>query len=459
MNNEDQHADQGRILVADNETTFRNAFCQMLEMRGYCTGMAASPDEVLTRLKREKYDLVTLDLDWGSDQIDGLDILRTILTFDPCLPVVMITGHASIQTAVAATRQGAYGYIEKMQDREQIMLAIRNAIETGRLKRENREFLAEIRRKYKLIGISPALQNMREQLSLIAPTDSVVLITGESGTGKELVARQIHYQSRRRNEKFICVDSGVLSDALAESELFGHKKGAYTGAMQDRRGLFEEADGGTLFLDEISNSSLGLQAKLLHVLQEREYRRLGDNAVRHCNVRILAATNRHLPDLINEGSFREDLYYRLKVMEVTVLPLRQRKEDIPPLVEHFFTIKSRQHNGYERRLAPEAVNLFIDQEWPGNVRELENAIERIVILTRDDVVRAEDVKSILGNMWQQTDITFASLSDMTREFRKECIIKAINLANGRIARAAEILQIDRTHLYKLLDEYNLKNLR
>ena len=370
---------------------------------------------------------------------------------------MMITEHASIPTAVEATQLGAFNYVEKMLDREKVLLTIRNAIETGRLKRQNEAFLSQLRSRYELVGDSLSMIHVREQIERAAPTDSVVLITGESGTGKELVARQIHYCSRRRDRDFVSIDAGTLADSLADSELFGHCKGAFTGALQDRVGLVAQAEGGTLFLDEISNASLPLQAKLLHLVQEREYRRVGENEVRHCNVRIVAASNQDLAQLSSEGKFRQDLLYRLRVVSIHIPPLRERKEDIPMLTNRFVAAKSLQYYARTRTLAPDAVTALIDHDWPGNVRELENSVERIVVLSEHDEIGADEVKSILGDLWLARDGSLRSLSEMTRDFKRECIVKAIAQAEGRIARAAEILHIDRTHLYKLLHEFDLND--
>ncbi len=446
----------GSILMADNDPAFLSAFSAMLEMRGYRTTIADTREKILGLLKTENFDLITLDLDWGHDDYNGITILRQVLELVPPLPVIMITEHGSIATAVEAIRIGAFNYIEKMHDREKTLLTIKNAIESGRLKKQNLAFLEEIRKKYEIIGGSAVIEKILGQINLAAPTDSVVLITGESGTGKELVARQIHYQSRRAQGKFVTVDSGTLTDSLAESELFGHRRGAFTGALNDRKGLFEVAENGTLFLDEISNADLNLQAKLLHVLQEKEYRRVGENEMRPCNVRIIAATNRKIPEMIKANNFRQDLYWRLKVIEIEIPPLSDRKEDIPLLARHFIRAKSLKNFGREYHFAPEAISLLADYNWPGNVRELENCLERIIILAGADEVSADDVKSILGGLWMDKAASFKSLNEMTQEFRRECIIRAINLAEGKIARAAEILQIDRTHLYKLINEYQLK---
>jgi len=445
----------GLILVGDDNPSFRAAFMRMLELRGYRAAAAGTPEEVIRSIREKSFDLLVLDLDWEGEGEAGIGILRKVQRLDPLLPVLMLTGQATIPTAVEATRLGAFDYLEKILDREKTLLTIKNAIKSGRLQRENQTYVSEIRKRYELIGESAAMMQIKEKIRKTAPTDSVVLIMGESGTGKELVARQIHYQSRRNDKKFVCVDSGTLADTLAENELFGHRRGAFTGASEDRPGLIEEAEGGTLFLDEISNASPALQAKLLHVIQEREFRRLGENEMRRCNIRIIAATNQDLPALVAEGKFRHDLHFRLKVIEIAIPPLRERKEDIPSLVGHFAAAKSCRIGGRLRYFSPEATNLLLDHDWPGNVRELENAIERIIVLSDADEIGPDEVKSLLGTIWLEKDSSMKSLGDMTREFKRECIIKAINLAEGRIARAAEILQIDRTHLYRLINEYQL----
>ncbi len=444
------------VLVADNDASFAQAFAQMLQLRGYVTRIITDAGEVVDRVNSETYDLLTLDLDWGRDDLNGLDLLRSVLSVDPLLPIIVLTEHASIGSAVEATRGGAFDYLEKIGDREKTLLTVRNAIDSGRLRRENRTFLREIKNKYELVGCSAAMAEVKEQIRKVAPTSSAVLICGESGTGKELVARQIHYASTRRERNFVTFDAGKTTDELVDSELFGHCRGAFTGALQDRQGLISDAEGGTLFLDEISNASLELQKKLLRVLQEREYRRVGENPWRKCNIRLIVASNRNLPELVAQGNFREDLYYRLKVFEITVPPLRTRKDDIAPLVKHFTAMKSVHEFGRELQLPADAINLFLDGNWPGNVRELANTIEKIIVLSGGGQIGVADVSEALGAKPVQQENELTSLNDMTREFKRQCLIKAINLADGKVAKAADILQIDRTHLYKLLHEYHLK---
>ena len=444
----------GLVLVADDDPAFAKAFAQMLQLHGHETMVAASRAGVLDALRGQTFDLLTLDLDWEQQKYNGIDILRDVQHIDPLLPVVMITGHASIPTAVEATRLGAFDYVEKIIEREKVLVTIKNAIETGRLKRQNQAFLRELRSRYEIIGHSVPIRGLENHIRRVGPTDSVVLITGESGTGKELVARQIHYHSRRSEYAFVSIDSGTLADSLAESELFGHRKGAFTGAVQDRPGLIAQAEGGTLFLDEIANASSAIQAKLLHLLQAREYRRVGEDRPRPANVRIIAATNQPLPDLVARDRFRGDLYYRLKVIELELPPLRDRKEDIPVLLDHFFSQKSRQCQRREKRLASDAMLLLMGHSWPGNVRELENTIERLVVLSDNDEITAAEARTIAG-IGHDHPSELRSLQDMTRDFKRECLIKALALAAGNISKAADLLQIDRTHLHRLIREFQI----
>lgn len=447
------------VLVADDDPAFRQAFIQMLRMRGFETEAVGEAAEVANKVAKKQYDLLTLDLNWDQEALDGLSIFQKVQEVDPLLPVIVITGQATIPTAIEATRRGAFDYIEKIQDREKTLLTIKNAIETGRLKRANQVFFNELKSKHQLIGNSVVMLRLKQQIEQIGPTSSTVLITGKSGTGKELVAHQIHYTSSQRNDTFVSVDAGTISDTIAESELFGHRKGSFTGALTDRTGLIHEAEGGTLFLDEIANASPTLQMKLLHLLQESEYRRVGDNVMQQANVRIIAASNQDLPGLVDEGKFRKDLYYRLNVLEIAVPPLSERLEDIPLLARHFVKMKSLQCCRIEKRLSPEAVNLLVENDWPGNVRQLENIIERSVIMTAGELIDTPDLKKTLN-----LDFTYnyhgriQTLNEMTQEFRRQCIVKALNLAEGKVQKAATLLGIDRTHLYRLLKEFNLKNL-
>ncbi len=445
---------KAKVLVADDDERFRRQFCLALQGKGYLTETASDGAEVLRKLKDQGFDLLTLDL--VMPNLDGISTLKKVLESDPVLPVIILTGEATIDTAVEATKLGAFDYLEKGTNLEKMLLTIRNAIQTGQLQRENRAFHEEIERKYRIIGKSSSIRKLNSLIEQVGPTDSRVLILGESGTGKELVARTIHYKSHRREKKFISVDSGTLLDNIAESELFGHCKGAFTGAVEDRKGLLEEGNGGTIFLDEMTNASLSLQAKLLHVIQENEIRRVGENQFRRVDVRILAASNRNLKEEVKKGNFREDLLYRLQVVTMTVPPLRERKDDIPVLVNHFLNLKSKQLDVPTKTLSPQAMNLLLDHDWPGNVRELENSVEKLMILSTNEVLEDEDVKSIVFNSAPIRSQTLKSLTDMTREFKKDCLLKALNSTGGNVTKAAELLQIDRAHLHKLIKEFGLQ---
>ncbi len=444
----------GLILVADDDASFQKAFCEMLNLRGYEPVMASSRDEVRDFVRRRQFDLLILDLMWDYADYNGIDILCEVLQLDANLPVVMLTSKPSIRTAVEAIQLGAFDYLEKGSDREKTMVLVKNAAETGRLRRENAAFLKALCSKWEIVGASLATRSMLEHIRKIGPSDSVVLITGESGTGKFLVANQIHYHSARRQKEFVQVDLTSINASLAESELFGHCKGALTGA-QDRPGLVARAEDGTLFLDEISSASPALQANLLHLLQQREYRRVGEDHWRPCNVRIIAATNQPLPELVGDGRFRRDLYYRLKVVEIVIPPLRERKEDIGFLAQHFMKVKSLNSGSHERNMTPEAQMLLLDYDWPGNVRQLENMIESIVVCSPEGDVTAETVRTVLGNLSSGTEIPFQSLQEMTRQFKRECVVKALTLTEWNVVRAARLLGIDRSHLHRLINEFQL----
>ncbi len=446
------------VLVADDMPGFRDAFAQMLRMRGYDVDCVGEAETIATRVAARQYDLLTLDLNWEREDLDGIGILRRVLQVDPLLPIIVVTGEGTIPTAIEATRLGAFDYIEKFQDREKTILTLKNAIDSGRLRRANQVFLNELKSAHRLVGTSAALVRLRQHIEQVGATDSTVLLTGRSGTGKELVARQLHYASPRRQRAFVSVDAGVLSDDLAASELFGHRRGAFTGAHADRTGLVREAEGGTLFLDEISSASLDLQKKLLRLLQERQYRRVGDSETQPADVRIIAASNQDLPGLIRERKFREDLYYRLNVIEITIPPLDERREDIPLLAAYFTKAKSLRCCGREKTLTPESINLLVQRDWPGNVRELEHTIERIVILSQRETISPEEVCQALGEPYGcPGNSELQTLNEMTQDFRRQCIIKALNLADGKVQHAASILGIDRTHLYRLMKEFDLTN--
>jgi two-component system, NtrC family, nitrogen regulation response regulator NtrX len=448
---------KSRILVADDDPTFRRAFCRMLEMRDYSVGQASSQEETIQEVRSAKYDLLTLDLDWGSEASAGIQILRQIRLLDPSLAVVMVTGHGSVATAVEAVKLGAFDYVEKSQDRERILLTITNAVELGRVKRENEEYLGRLAGEFGLIGDSPAIKQVIYLVSRVAPTNASVLITGESGTGKGLIARQLHLMSSRKNGPFVDIDFGSVSETLAESSLFGHKRGAFTDAKEDRTGLFELADTGTVFLDEISSSSANMQKKLLRVLQEKKFSRLGENVERESDFRIIAATNRSLSTLIKTGDFREDLFYRLKQFEISLPPLRERKEDISRLTTYFLSKSSYLYGSSPKSLTYGALDVLQNHDWPGNVRELQNAVIGAAVIATGREIQADDVHQVLFGQTTPDVTTLNGLEKRTRDFRRNCIIGAISSTNGNISEAAKLLKIDRSHLHRLLNDMGLRD--
>ncbi|MBI2879614.1 MAG: sigma-54-dependent Fis family transcriptional regulator, partial [Candidatus Rokubacteria bacterium] len=355
------------ILIVDDEKAIRTALSGILEDEGYRVASAGAGTEALARVADELPELVILDI-WMPD-LDGLETLAELKRLHPDLAVVMISGHGTIETAVKATKLGAYDFIEKPLSLEKTLLVVARALEHARLERENRALRQRIEQGYELVGDSPGIRELRRQIAVAAPTNGRVLVYGENGVGKELVARAIHARSARRERPFVEVNCAAIPEELIESELFGHEKGAFTGAIARRRGKFELADGGTLFLDEVGDMSLKTQAKVLRVLEEQAFERVGGKETIRVDVRVIAASNQNLADLIAQGRFREDLFYRLNVIPIEVPPLRRHKEDIPRLVEHFLRVFSTEYGRRPKVVTGEAMAYFMTYAWPGNVRE------------------------------------------------------------------------------------------
>jgi two-component system nitrogen regulation response regulator NtrX len=372
------------ILIVDDERAIQRALRGVLEDEGYRVSVAGSAQEAVAQLQDETPDLVFLDI-WMPGA-DGLEALAEFKRIRPETAVVMISGHGTIETAVKATKLGAYDFIEKPLSLEKILLAATRALDHGRLERENRDLREQLARGQQIVGRSRLIEELRQQIGIAAPTNGRVLIHGENGAGKELVARAIHTQSARREGPFVEVNCAAIPEELIESELFGHERGAFTGAVSRRRGKFELADGGTLFLDEVGDMSVKTQAKVLRALEEQAFERVGGKDTLRVDVRVLAASNQNLPDLITQGRFREDLYYRLAVIPIEVPPLRQRTEDIPLLVEYFIRLFSGENAKRPKTISVEALAYFLSYDWPGNVRELRNMVERLVIMTPGDVI-------------------------------------------------------------------------
>ena len=372
------------ILIVDDEESILKSLGGILEDEGYKPLFAGDGVEALAIAQREAPDVVMLDI-W-MPRMEGLETLQKLKEIHPGLIVIMMSGHGTIETAVKSTKLGAYDFIEKPLSLEKVVLTVKNALGVNRLQQENASLRSLILQDHDLIAHSPSMKVVRDQILLVAPTNAPVLITGENGTGKELVARSIHYYSQRRDKPFVEINCAAIPEELIESELFGHEKGAFTGAVTQKKGKFDLADGGTIFLDEIGDLSLKTQAKLLRILQERKFERVGGTRTIEVDVRLVAATSKILEEEIRAGNFREDLFHRLNVVPFHIPPLRERKDDIPLLVEHFLDIFCRREGRELKEMIPEAVRMMNNYDWPGNVRELKNIIERLVIMTPERTI-------------------------------------------------------------------------
>src|SRR5579862_9545402 len=383
-----------RILIVDDEQGIRAALGQLLEFEGYEVRAVGNAVDGLAEYAKQRPDLVFLDVKMAG--IDGVEALKKIKESDPSAIVVMISGHATIQTAVEATQLGAYDILEKPLDTDRILVTLRNALQHLDLFAENTRLRETIESHYEIVGKSYAIRSLIDKIDKVAGTPARVLISGENGTGKELVARAIHRQSPRRDKPFVEVNCAAIPAELIESELFGHMRGSFTGAVADRAGKFEQANGGTIFLDEVGDMSLAAQAKVLRVLEDGVLTRIGGAKPIAVDVRVLSATNKTLETEIAEGRFREDLYYRLNVVPIQVPALRERREDIPLLIAHFVNVLTRREGVAPRAFAPDAVERLSQLDWPGNVRELRNAVERLLILASGPKVTTEDVARLVG---------------------------------------------------------------
>ena len=445
------------ILIVDDERAIQTTLRGVLEDEGFRVSAVGSAQDALTRLADEAPDLIFLDI-WMPG-LDGLEALAEIKRLRPETAVVMISGHGTIETAVKATKLGAYDFIEKPLSLEKTLLAATRALDHGRLERENRDLREQLERGQRIVGTSRVMEALRQQIAIAAPTNGRVLIHGENGAGKELVARGIHAQSSRRDNAFVEVNCAAIPEELIESELFGHERGAFTGAISRRRGKFELADGGTLFLDEIGDMSLKTQAKVLRVLEEQTFERVGGKETLRVDVRVLAASNQNLPDSIAQGRFREDLFYRLSVIPIEVPPLRRRTEDIPMLVEHFIKFFSGENAKRPKTLSVEALAYFLSYEWPGNVRELRNMVERLVIMTPGDVIGLdalppplrprEAAATVLDTQREKT------LKAAREAFERAYILGELRAHDWNMTRTADKLGIERSHLYRKLKTYGL----
>jgi len=437
---------QGKLLIVDDELSVRDSLGKWFREEGYEVAAVENANDALTRLAQQRWDAALVDIKMHGT--DGIELQRRMREIDPELVVIIMTGYASVETAVAALKNGAYDYVTKPLDPDEIAHLVKNALSHKQTLKENvllRETVAEVARPDDIIGQSSAMRKLFEAIETVGPTDATVLVTGESGTGKELVARAIHHASPRRFHPLVAIHCGALTETLLESELFGHEKGAFTGAQYRKKGKFEIAEGGTVFLDEIGDISLKTQTDLLRVLQEREITRVGGNQSIRVDFRCVAATNKDLEKLIEEGKFRPDLFYRLNVFRIELPPLRERRQDIPLLVDHFVRKFALAMNKRIVRVSAAAMNQLQQQPWLGNVRELENAVERAMVVGQEPELQEQDF------IFKQSTVPAGTktLEDMERAH----ILRVLEECGGNQSHAADVLDIDRVTLYHKLKKY------
>ena len=447
---------QANILVIDDEESMRDSCQQTLSRAGNRVEVAEEGSRGLAMLERESFDLVILDLKMPG--LSGMEVLKKIRERDPEAMVIVITGYATVESAVEAMKRGAYDFIPKPFTPGSLRVIVRRALDRRELALENVLLRGELKASFGpevIIGQSESMKKVEELVRKVGPTDTTVLISGESGTGKELVARAIHRHSSRRDKPFVVVDCGSLVENLFESELFGHVKGSFTGATATKYGRFELANGGTLFFDEIGNISINIQTKLLRVLQEREVTKVGSSQVIKVDVRIVAATNKDLQKAVKAGTFREDLFYRLSVVPITLPPLRERRDDIPLLANHFLRKYNKKRRKNIRAISDRAMKALVEYNWPGNVRELENAIERAVVLAENDVVKPSDLL-YYGLTVETPSTSDAGGAQRLIDLEREHIAKTLKMFNGHRGKAAKSLGIDRKTLRVKLKRYGIE---
>lgn len=440
------------ILVVDDEEGIRETLSEILEDEGYQVFTASTGEEAIKVFRMESPDLVFLDI-WLPG-IDGIETLKEIKNIRRDVPVIMISGHGTIEIAIKAIQMGACDFIEKPLSLDRIIVSSSKALALGNLERENRDLKENLNRRWRLIGESEKMRSLRSQIEIAARSSSRVLITGESGSGKELVARLLHGLSNRASKPFIEVNCAAIPQELIESEMFGHEKGSFTGAFERKKGKFELADGGTLFLDEIGDMSLQTQAKVLRVIETQEFQRVGGSANIKVDVRIVAATNKDLPTEVRKGTFREDLFFRLNVIPISVPPLRERKDDIPLLVDYFIKTISEEYGQRPKKITLEAIRRLQNHEWPGNVRELRNTLERLLIMTQSDVITEKDI-SLSNGIEMAGYFSYRTLKEARDAFERDFILKKLEENNWNISKTAEQLDIERSNLHRKIKTYNI----
>lgn len=445
------------ILIVDDEKNIRRSMEMILSSEGHTVRAAENAAEALKLLESKQPDLIFLDVLLPDE--NGLDVLPKIKKAHPQIEVIMISGHANLSMAVQATKVGAYDFMEKPLEKERILLAIKHLLERRALQKQFQELREEKFDEYRMVGEGPAIEKIREQISLVAPTGSKVLILGESGTGKELIAWAIHQGSPRKNEPFVKMNCAAIPEELTESELFGSEKGAFTGATETRDGKFLQADKGTLFLDEIADMSLKVQTKVLRVLQDGQFERVGGKSTLTVDVRVIAATNRDLDEMVKQGQFREDLYYRLNVFPISAPPLRERKEDIPLLLDYFIKKYCFENNRRLVDLTDDAKIILKNYPWPGNIRELKNLVERLLIMNPGQKINAIDLPSHLT----RPDVNVSSIKPGAKTLKevrdmaeREYILQTLKSCNGNVSKAARMLGLERTNLHKKMNSLGIK---
>ncbi|MBD3179679.1 MAG: response regulator [Candidatus Latescibacteria bacterium] len=443
-----------RVLIVDDEKSIRDSLKKLLSYEDYRVFTAPEGNAAIKTVRTERVDLVLLDIKMPG--MDGIEVLEELKKIEPHLPVIIISGHGNIETAVKATKLGAYDFIEKPIDLDRVLLAVRNGIRQGRLARQNVRLKKKMEDRTRIIGEHPSIEKIMEIIRQVAPTSARVLITGENGTGKELVARKIHELSDRAQESFIEVNCAAIPEELIESELFGHEKGAFTGATGQRIGKFELADEGTLFLDEVGDMSLSAQAKVLRVLQESVLERVGGSRQISVDVRVIAASNKNLEEEIEKGRFRKDLFFRLNVVPVEVIPLRERVSDIPVLASYFLSRITGELGLEEKTISAPLMEEMKSYHWPGNVRELRNVIERICILSRDDEIGLSDIPSLEGpDQVGEDPFRVDDYNQFKELVEKKFFMRKLRENEGNVSKTARKLGMQRSNLYNKLNKYEI----
>jgi two-component system NtrC family response regulator len=453
--------EKANILIAEDEKNQRDLLEGFLKKEGFSVEAVANGREVLQELEGNFFDMALID--YKMPELDGLQTLQEIRKRYPDLPVVMMTAYGTVETAVASMKEGAMDYLTKPIDLDELLLMLQKVIERSHLIRENKELRAQLQERYKFTNIvygSPKMEEVMGLVARVASSQATILIRGESGTGKELIANAIHYASPRSEKPWVKVSCAAIPETLLESELFGHEKGAFTGAVQKRLGRFEEADGGSIFLDEIGDLTPSTQVKLLRILQDKEFQRLGSNTPLKADVRVITATHRNLEEAIQKGIFREDLYYRLNVISITLPPLRERREDIPLLIDHFLKKYSEKNQKSISTISKEATALLLRYDYPGNVRELENLMERAVVLCRGEIITTQDLPFHLKEgksekLWESSKKE-KSLPESLEEIEKDSILNALHQHQGVQTKAAESLGISERVLRYKMKKYRIQ---